>query len=78
MIIRFSGDPTLTRQQLRDMITTLKKTDIRRINGKFIVDTSFFSSHDMAPDWSWNDTVQCFSIPPAAAIIDRNCFFVSL
>lgn len=78
LIIRFSGDPTLTRQQLRDMITTLKKTGIRRITGNFIVDTSVFSSHDMAPGWSWNDTVQCFSTPPAAAIVDRNCFFVSL
>ncbi|UQQ17349.1 D-alanyl-D-alanine carboxypeptidase [Salmonella sp. WGH-01] len=43
-----------------------------------LIDTSIFASHDKAPGWPWNDLTQCFSAPPAAAIVDRNCFSVSL
>lgn len=78
LVARFGGDPTLTRQQIRTMIAALKKQGIHHIRGNLVIDTSVFSSHDMAPGWPWNDMTQCFSAPPAAAIVDRNCFSVSL
>lgn len=78
LIARFDGDPTLTRQQLRNMVATLRKTGIKQVSGDLIIDTSVFASHDKAPGLPWNDMTQCFSAPPAAAIVDRNCFSVSL
>lgn len=75
---RFSGDPTFTRQRLRNMVAELRKRGIKRISGDLIIDTSVFASHDKAPGWPWNDMTQCFSAPPGAAIVDRNCFSVSL
>lgn len=78
LIARFSGDPTLKRQDIRNMVTSLKKSGIQRIEGNILIDTSVFASHDKAPGWPWNDLTQCFSAPPAAAIVDRNCFSVSL
>ena len=78
LVIRFSGDPTLTRQQIRNMANALKQIGIHKVDGDLIVDISAFASHDKAPGWVWNDMTQCFSAPPAAAIIDRNCFSVSL
>ncbi|KLN95450.1 serine-type D-Ala-D-Ala carboxypeptidase [Moellerella wisconsensis] len=78
LVIRFTGDPTLTRQQIRNMVNALKQLGIRKINGDLIVDISAFASHDKAPGWVWNDMTQCFSAPPSAAIVDRNCFSVSL
>ncbi|WP_315708474.1 serine-type D-Ala-D-Ala carboxypeptidase [Brenneria uluponensis] len=78
LIIRFSGDPTLTRQEIRDMVQNLKKRGIYGISGDVLIDTSIFASHDKAPGWPWNDMTQCFSAPPGAAIVDRNCFSVSL
>lgn len=78
LIARFSGDPTLTRQDLRNLVAALKKRGITQIKGNLTVDTSVFSSHDKAPGWPWNDITQCFSAPPAAAIVDKNCFSVSL
>lgn len=78
LIARFSGDPTLKRQQLRNMVAELKKQGVREITGDVIIDTSVFASHDKAPGWPWNDMTQCFSAPPTAAIVDRNCFSVSL
>jgi len=78
LVARFGGDPTLTRQDLRNMVATLKKQGIQHIQGNLVIDTSVFASHDKAPGWPWNDLTQCFSAPPGAAIVDRNCFSVSL
>ncbi|MGM3190881.1 serine-type D-Ala-D-Ala carboxypeptidase [Dickeya dadantii subsp. dieffenbachiae] len=78
LTVRFSGDPSLKRQQLRNMVQELKKRGIREISGDVLIDTSVFASHDKAPGWPWNDMTQCFSAPPAAAIVDKNCFSISL
>ncbi|MBD2791295.1 serine-type D-Ala-D-Ala carboxypeptidase [Xenorhabdus sp. 42] len=78
LIARFVGDPMLTRTQLRNMVNTLKQSGIKQINGDLIIDISIFASHDKAPGWAWNDMTQCFSSPPSAAIVDKNCFSVSL
>ncbi|TCC13448.1 serine-type D-Ala-D-Ala carboxypeptidase [Kosakonia quasisacchari] len=78
LIARFGGDPTLKRQDIRNMVAALKKSGVQKIQGNVLVDTSIFASHDKAPGWPWNDMTQCFSAPPAAAIIDRNCFSISL
>ena len=78
LVARFGGDPTLKRQNIRNMIAILKKSGVQKIEGNVLIDTSIFASHDKAPGWPWNDMTQCFSAPPAAAIVDRNCFSVSL
>lgn len=78
LIARFDGDPTFKRQDLRNMVAALKRAGIQKIEGNVLIDTSVFASHDKAPGWPWNDMTQCFSAPPAAAIVDRNCFSVSL
>ncbi|WAT00952.1 serine-type D-Ala-D-Ala carboxypeptidase [Rouxiella chamberiensis] len=78
LIARFDGDPTFKRQNIRNMVAALKKQGVKEISGDVVVDTSVFASHDKAPGWPWNDITQCFSAPPAAAIVDRNCFSVSL
>ncbi|WP_045968307.1 serine-type D-Ala-D-Ala carboxypeptidase [Xenorhabdus doucetiae] len=75
---RFVGDPMLTRSQLRNMVETLKQSGIKQIAGDLVIDVSIFASHDKAPGWVWNDMTQCFSAPPSAAIVDKNCFSVSL
>jgi len=78
LVARFGGDPTLKRQDIRNMVAVLKKAGVQQIQGNVLIDTSVFASHDKAPGWPWNDMTQCFSAPPAAAIVDRNCFSISL
>ena len=78
LIARFAGDPTFKRQNIRNMVAALRKQGIKQITGNVVIDSSVFASHDKAPGWPWNDITQCFSAPPAAAIVDRNCFSVSL
>lgn len=76
LIVRFSGDPTLTRQQIKQMLQELKRQGIKTITGDLLLDTSVFASHDKAPGWSWNNLTHCYNAPPSAAIVDRNCFAV--
>ena len=78
LVARFGGDPSFKRQDLRNMVAALKRAGVEKIDGNVLIDTSIFASHDKAPGWPWNDMTQCFSAPPAAAIVDRNCFSVSL
>ncbi len=78
LIARFGGDPHAKTPDLRNMVAALKKSGVQKIDGNVFIDTSIFASHDKAPGWPWNDMTQCFSAPPAAAIIDRNCFSISL
>lgn len=78
LIARFTGDPSLTRNQLKSMVSALKNQGVNRINGALYIDTSIFSSHDQPSGWSWDNMTQCYSAPPGAAIIDQNCFFISL
>src|SRR5471032_3582937 len=72
LVARFGGDPTFKRQNIRNMVAALRKQGIKQITGDVIIDSSVFASHDKAPGWPWNDITQCFSAPPAAAIVDRN------
>ncbi|OON39273.1 serine-type D-Ala-D-Ala carboxypeptidase [Izhakiella australiensis] len=78
LIARFDGDPTFSRQNMRNMVAQLKKLGVTHIDGNLVIDTSVFASHDKAPGWPWNDISECFDAPPAAAIVDRNCFSVAL
>lgn len=78
LVVRFTGDPTLTRQQIRSMVAQLKQLGIEQVDGDLIIDISVFAGQDKAPGWVWNDMTQCFSAPPSAAIIDKNCFSVTL
>ena len=61
LVARFGGDPTLKRQNIRNMVAILKKSGVQKIEGNVLIDTSIFASHDKAPGWPWNDMTQCFT-----------------
>ncbi|HBW7251718.1 TPA: D-alanyl-D-alanine carboxypeptidase/D-alanyl-D-alanine-endopeptidase [Klebsiella pneumoniae] len=48
LIARFGGDPTLKRQDIRNMVATLKKAGVQRIEGNVLIDTSVFAIQDGA------------------------------
>ncbi len=78
LIIQLSGDPTLSRDQLKSLISTVKSKGIDRIMGNVVLNTAIFTSHDKASGWSWNNLTACYNAPPSAAIIDGNCFNATL
>ncbi|PMG28507.1 D-alanyl-D-alanine carboxypeptidase/D-alanyl-D-alanine-endopeptidase [Shewanella sp. 10N.286.52.C2] len=75
--IKFSGDPSFTREQLKQLLTTLKTKDIQHINGNVIL-VSPTSESLRAPGWVWDDLGICYAAPVSDFIIDKNCVRASL
>ncbi|MDV2858158.1 D-alanyl-D-alanine carboxypeptidase/D-alanyl-D-alanine-endopeptidase [Oceanimonas sp. AH20CE76] len=70
LLIDFAGDPSLTREQLAEL---LRRSGIRHISGKVLLNQYHFTGYDRGNGWSWNDLGVCYTAPAAALILDRNC-----
>ncbi|MCC4265309.1 D-alanyl-D-alanine carboxypeptidase/D-alanyl-D-alanine-endopeptidase [Oceanimonas baumannii] len=70
LLIDFAGDPTLTREQL---VSLLRRSGIRHISGKVLLNQYRFTGYNKGNGWSWNDLGVCYTAPAAALILDRNC-----
>lgn len=69
----FSGDPLFSRDQLRQLITNLKKRNITTIRGDFWLDNSIFTGYERAIGWPWDILGVCYSAPSSAIALDHNC-----
>lgn len=72
--IEFSGDPTLTYQDLQQLLTSLKQLGIRKIDGQVVL-VSEQDSQLQAPGWVWDDLGICYAAPISPFIIDKNCVY---
>ena len=70
LLVDFVGDPTLKREQLRDL---LKRSGVNQVSGDLLLNQQRFSGYDRGNGWSWNDLSVCYTAPVAALILDRNC-----
>ncbi|QYJ80603.1 D-alanyl-D-alanine carboxypeptidase/D-alanyl-D-alanine-endopeptidase [Shewanella acanthi] len=72
--LKFSGDPTLLREDLNALFAHLSQQGIHRINGNVILigDTN---EQLQAPGWVWDDLGICFAAPVSRFIIDQNCVY---
>ncbi len=73
-----SGDPTLTYNDLADLIVGLKSQHIRQITGNVYIDTSAYDQENTGPGWLWNDKKNCYGAPISASIINHNCLSFSV
>lgn len=78
VIVKFTGDPTLTTEKYKALLQGLKNLGIKGIQGKFILDTSRFTGMSRAQGWSWDDLPVCFTAPSSAIILNKNCAFAKL
>ena len=78
MLVSFSGDPSLKREHIEAMLTSIKKQGVREINGSIWLDGSIYSGYLSAEGVGWNDLNICFAAPSSAMILDRNCFYALL
>lgn len=72
--IIFSGDPTLTKQNLTALIQALHQYGITKINGNVYLDNQAFDQVKAGPGWMWDDMNFCWSAPATAIMLDHNCF----
>jgi len=78
LIIRFSGDPTLTSSHLYTLLQQAKDKGIKTIKGNIWLDNSQFTGYDKAIGWPWDITGVCYSAPASAMNIDGNCIESSI
>lgn len=71
--LQFSGDPTLSLQQLEGLISFLDQAGIKRINGSIIVDDTAFDDMVMSPGTTWDDKQFCYGAPVSSLILEKNC-----
>lgn len=76
--LKFSGDPSLTDQDLKDLIHILKTEGIQKINGDVILDTSEYSGAPVPLGIVHDDLAYCFMAPIQSVIINQNCINFSV
>ncbi|WP_067515077.1 D-alanyl-D-alanine carboxypeptidase/D-alanyl-D-alanine endopeptidase [Endozoicomonas ascidiicola] len=75
LVISFSGDPSLTRQDLSGLLEKLSIKGVETIKGNIWIDGSIYDGYSRAGGASWDDHNICFAAPVSAVILDRNCFY---
>lgn len=78
IVIHFSGDPTLTSQDMKQLLSELKKQGISQIKGNLWLDNSAFSGYDRAVGSPWDILGVCYSAPSSAITLDGNCVQASI
>jgi len=76
--VHFSGDPTLTTQDLNKLFATLKAKKITKITQSLYIDDSDFDQVPYPPGWLWGDLSYSFAAMLSAANLDQNKFLLHL
>jgi len=67
-----SGDPSLTRERLRDLAKALSAKGVKSVNGDIVVDVSAFSDNRWGMGWSWDYLHYGYAAEVWAIALDRN------
>jgi serine-type D-Ala-D-Ala carboxypeptidase/endopeptidase (penicillin-binding protein 4) len=78
LYIKFSGDPYLTLEDLKDMLDSLREQHIKRVQGNIIIDDTVIDRSTWPPGRVIDDKIFCYAAPVTATIINRNCFSLSV
>lgn len=78
LTLRFVGDPTLLRSDIRSMLQQLNKQGIKQISGDLLIDQSQFDGYQWSNGQAWNDLGVCYTSPSSAIIINKNCVLGNL
>ncbi len=73
VVLRLSGDPTLTSEDVLSLLQHLKARKIQRIDGTLWLDARMFTKQPYPKGVMWDDMTECYAVPQTAAILDQNC-----
>jgi D-alanyl-D-alanine carboxypeptidase/D-alanyl-D-alanine-endopeptidase (penicillin-binding protein 4) len=74
LYLKFAGDPTLTYNDLAQLLATLTKSGVRTIQGNINLDDSLFDGAVYAPGWSAEELNFCYAAPISAILLNKNCY----
>lgn len=70
--ITFTGSPSLTIENLNDLLANLKKNGVTRIQGNIVLDVSRFQLPNYPNGTSYDDLGWYYSAPDSATILNEN------
>ncbi|NRA73893.1 MAG: D-alanyl-D-alanine carboxypeptidase/D-alanyl-D-alanine-endopeptidase [Rickettsiales bacterium] len=71
LYVKFSGDPSLTYENLKQMF---KDISVKKITGDIVIDGTIFDKPHAAPGgFTWDDRPFYYAAPSSAIIINKNC-----
>jgi serine-type D-Ala-D-Ala carboxypeptidase/endopeptidase (penicillin-binding protein 4) len=73
LYVVLSGDPSLTYEELLELMMSLKNEGIRSIEGNVYIDNSAYDQRIYGPGWEGEDKAYCYAAPISASIINHNC-----
>ncbi|TAK77233.1 MAG: D-alanyl-D-alanine carboxypeptidase/D-alanyl-D-alanine-endopeptidase [Gammaproteobacteria bacterium] len=73
LYIVLSGDPTLTYDDLVDLMLSLRTHQIQAIAGNVYIDNTAYDQSFYGPGWVGKDKVSCYGAPISAGIVNKNC-----
>jgi len=76
--LHFDGDPTLTKNDLEQLISQLSTLGIKTIRGNIYIDDYIYDQKKYAKGWMWDELNLCYAAPIAGIIINKNCFSLEL
>ncbi|HBB34993.1 MAG TPA: D-alanyl-D-alanine carboxypeptidase/D-alanyl-D-alanine-endopeptidase [Cyanobacteria bacterium UBA8803] len=71
------GDPSLSNEQLEDLVQQLKRHGIRQIE-RLIVEDGYFSEPTINPTWEWEDVFAYYGAPVNSLILNQNAALLTL
>jgi D-alanyl-D-alanine carboxypeptidase/D-alanyl-D-alanine-endopeptidase (penicillin-binding protein 4) len=78
LYIKFSGDPSLSKADIEQLLRQAKAKGLTSIKGNVILDTTTFSGPAHPLGWVATDMAYCFGAPIDSVIIDQNCTYLTL
>lgn len=72
LVIRFSGDPTFTEEDLHRLVVDVKDAGVRQVKGRVLIDGHRFTEPTYPPGWTMDSLWQGYSAPVTAVMLDEN------
>jgi len=74
----FSGDPTLSSENIKTLLSKIEPKQNNTIAGDIWLDNTVFTGYEKAVGWPWDIVGVCYSAPASAINIDGNCIQSSI
>lgn len=78
LYVQFSGDPSLTSNDLVQLIQDIKKIGIKHIEGDLVIDNTRFNEPYHALGWNWDSMNWYFAPPITTVILNENAIQLTL
>lgn len=72
LFVEFTGDPSLTTKELRQLLSAVRKAGVSRIDGRVILVDQRYQGPNYAPGWTYDSVYWAFSAPITTVILNQN------